>query len=132
MCRSLLCVLTVVTCLFAAALKDILKQQKSVEFLIKKRPFQHLVCKIIIEYEEESTGNLCIQAEVLKALQEAAEMYLVNLYEDSVDVSIIAKRVTLFPDDMWLVQRLRRSQWKSLATYAPCNPFLNVCTHACI
>jgi len=85
-----------------------------------------------MEYEDESTGTLRIQAEALKALQEAAEMYLVNLYEDSVDVSITAKRVTLFPDDMRLVQRLRRSQWKSLATYAPRNPFPNVCTRAFI
>ena len=85
-----------------------------------------------MEYEDESTGNLCIQAKALKALQKAAEMYLVNLYEDSVDVSIIAKRVTLFPDDMWLVQRLRKSQWKLLATYVPRNPFPNVCTCACI
>jgi len=125
-CRLLLCMLTVVTCLFA--IKDILK---SVEFLIKKRPFQCLVCEIMMEYKDESTGNLCIQAEVLKALQEAAEMYLVNHYKDSVDVSIIAKRVTLFPDNMRLVQRLRKSQWKLLATYVPHNPFSNVCTRAC-
>jgi len=41
------------------------------------------------------------------ALQEAAEAYLVTLFEDSLLCAIHAKRVTLMPKDMILARRIR-------------------------
>lgn len=48
-----------------------------------------------------------IQASALEALQEAAEMYLVQFFEDSVLLALHAKRVTLMRNDMILMRRLR-------------------------
>jgi histone H3 len=41
------------------------------------------------------------------ALQEAAEAYLVCLFEDTNICAIHAKRVTIMPKDMQLVMRIR-------------------------
>ena len=41
------------------------------------------------------------------ALQEAAEAYLVRLFEDSNLAAIHAKRVTIMPKDIQLARRLR-------------------------
>jgi len=47
------------------------------------------------------------QSQALMALQEAAEAYLVNLFEDTNYAAIHAKRVTIMQRDMQLVRRLR-------------------------
>jgi histone H3 len=41
------------------------------------------------------------------ALQEAAEVYLVGLFEDTNLAALHAKRVTIMPKDMHLARRLR-------------------------
>ena len=51
-----------------------------------------------------------IQAEALEALQEAAEAYLVHLFEDANLCVIHAKRVTLMPRDIQLARRIRGSR----------------------
>ena len=43
----------------------------------------------------------------LTAIQEAAEAYLVSLFEDTQLCAVHAKRVTIMPTDMQLVRRLR-------------------------
>lgn len=48
-----------------------------------------------------------IQSQALEALQEATEIYLVQFFEDSILLSLHAKRVTLYPQDMRLVRRIR-------------------------
>jgi histone H3/H4 len=40
------------------------------------------------------------------ALQEAAEAYLVRLFEDTNLLAILAKRVTIMPRDMQLARRI--------------------------
>jgi len=45
-------------------------------------------------------------------VQWAAEMYLVGLMEDSNDLAIHAKRVTIMPSDMQLAKRLRGDEHK--------------------
>lgn len=47
------------------------------------------------------------QSSALAALQEAAEAYLVSLFEDTNMAAIHAKRVTIMPKDMALARRLR-------------------------
>ncbi|KAJ0703970.1 putative transcription factor Hap3/NF-YB family [Helianthus annuus] len=46
------------------------------------------------------------QAEALQALQEAAEDYIIQLFEDSMLCAIHAKRVTLMKKDWELARRL--------------------------
>ncbi|KAI8854276.1 histone H3 type 1 [Chytridium lagenaria] len=62
--------------------------------LIRKLPFQRLT-------------DLRFQSSAIGALQEAAEAYLVGLFEDTNLAAIHAKRVTIQPKDIQLARRLR-------------------------
>lgn len=59
------------------ALREIRRYQKSTELLIRKLPFQRLVREIAQDYKAE----LRFQSSAIGALQEAAEAYLVSLFE---------------------------------------------------
>jgi histone H3/H4 len=59
-----------------------------------------------IVYEQENFF-LRIQALALEALQEAAEMYVVQFFEDSLLCAVHAKRVTLMASDLQLARRIR-------------------------
>ncbi|KAL0227516.1 hypothetical protein RCL1_003660 [Eukaryota sp. TZLM3-RCL] len=85
------------------ALREIRKYQKSTELLIRKLPFQRLVREIAQEFK----GELRFQASGIQALQEAAEAYLVGLFEDTNLCAIHAKRVTIMPKDMNLAKCIR-------------------------
>ena len=85
------------------ALREIRKYQKSTELLIRKMPFQRLVREIAQDHKTD----LRFQSAALGALQEAAEAYLVALFEDTNLCAIHAKRVTIMPKDMQLARRIR-------------------------
>nr|PNR30401.1 hypothetical protein PHYPA_026717 [Physcomitrium patens] len=85
------------------ALRGIRKFQKSTELLIRKLPFQRLVREIAQDFK---TG-LRFQSHAVLALQEAAEAYLVGLFEDTNLCAIHAKRVTIMPKDIQLARRIR-------------------------
>uniref|UniRef100_A0AC34RAA2 Histone H2A/H2B/H3 domain-containing protein n=1 Tax=Panagrolaimus sp. JU765 TaxID=591449 RepID=A0AC34RAA2_9BILA len=85
------------------ALREIRQYQKSRELLIRKIPFQHLVEEIAL-----SLGTKCrFQSAAVGALQEAAEAYLVGLFEDTNLCAIHAKRITIMPRDLQLARRIR-------------------------
>ena len=52
-------------------------------------------------------GDLRFQSAAINALQEAAEAYLVTLFEDSFLCTLHARRLTLMPQDMALARRIR-------------------------
>jgi len=85
------------------ALREIRKYQKSTELLIRKAPFQRLVREVAQDFKTD----VRFQSQAVLALQEAAEAYLVGLYEDSNACAIHAKRVTVMPKDMMLAKRIR-------------------------
>lgn len=85
------------------ALREIRKFQKSTDLLIRKLPFQRLVREIAQEYK----SDLRFQSQAVLALQEAAEAYLVGLFEDTNLCAIHAKRVTIMPKDITLARRIR-------------------------
>jgi len=85
------------------AMKEIRKYQKSTELLIRKLPFQRLVKEIAQDYKTD----LRFQSSAVLALQEAAEAYLVGLFEDTNLCAIHAKRVTIMPKDLALARRIR-------------------------
>lgn len=85
------------------ALREIRRYQKSTELLIRKLPFQRLVREIA----QDNKADLRFQSTAIAALQEAAESYLVTLFEDTNLCAIHAKRVTIFPRDMQLARRIR-------------------------
>ncbi|CAM0904404.1 unnamed protein product [Alopecurus aequalis] len=116
------------------ALREIRKYQKSTELLIRKLPFQRLVREIAQDFKvtfvhsvfvlllcQLSTSivilfchpvlfvqtDLRFQSHAVLALQEAAEAYLVGLFEDTNLCAIHAKRVTIMPKDIQLARRIR-------------------------
>ncbi|RWS30907.1 histone H3 variant-like protein [Leptotrombidium deliense] len=86
------------------ALREIRRYQKSVENLIPRMPFQRLVREIT---QSLSVENIRYQTAALMALQEAAEAYIVNLFENTNLLAIHARRVTIMPRDMQLALRIR-------------------------
>jgi histone H3 len=91
--------------IFLVALREIRKYQKSTELLIRKRPFGRLVREIMEDIAPVHINR--IAAPALEALQEAAEAYIVGLFEDANLVSVHCKRVTVLPKDMRLARRIR-------------------------
>lgn len=85
------------------ALREIRRFQKSTEPLIRKLPFQRLVREIGQDFKTD----LRFQTAAVGALQEAAEAYLVGLFEDTNLCAIHAKRVTIMPKDIQLARRIR-------------------------
>ena len=85
------------------ALREIRKFQKSTDLLIKKLPFQRVVKEIAGNFN----SNLRFQSQAILALQEAAEAYIVDLFEDTNLCAIHAKRVTIMPKDMLLARKIR-------------------------
>merc|ERR1712183_656782 len=85
------------------ALREIRKYQKSTVLLIRKLPFQRLVREIAQDFKTD----LRFQSHAVLALQEAAEAYLVGLFEDTNLCAIHAKRVTIMPKDIQLARRIR-------------------------
>jgi len=89
------------------ALREIRFFQKSAQLLLRKSPFHRLVREIA---QNLWLTDLMWQASALEALQEAAESYLVGLFEDTNVVAINARRVTIFPRDMQVARRIRGQQ----------------------
>jgi histone H3 len=85
------------------ALREIRIYQKNTDLLMRKAPFQRLVREIACLMK----SDLRMQSTALLCLQEAAEAYLVGLFNDTNECAIHAKRVTIMPKDMQLARRIR-------------------------
>jgi histone H3 len=85
------------------ALREIRKYQKNTDLLMRKAPFQRLVREIACDIK----SDLRMQSTALLALQEAAEAYLVGLFNDTNECALHAKRVTIMPKDMQLARLIR-------------------------
>ena len=88
------------------ALREIRRYQKSTELLLRKLPFQRLAREVCNEITGIGNDKRWQSAAVI-ALQEAAEAYLIHLYEDTNLNAIHAKRITVMPKDMQLARRIR-------------------------
>ena len=84
------------------ALREIRHYQKSSALLIRKLPFQRLVREIAQDFKT----NLRFQSAAILCLQEAAEAYLVGLFEDTNLCAIHARRVTIARKDLQLARRI--------------------------
>ena len=102
------------------ALHEIRRYQQSTENLIKRTPFNKLIKEISQEYRICPDGpgtpsvQVHFQSTALAALQEAAENFLIGLFEDVNLLAIHAKRVTVMPRDIRLALRIRgdQAQWR--------------------
>lgn len=89
------------------ALREIRRYQKSTDLLVRKLPFQRLLREIA----QSIKPDLRFQSTAILAVQEAAEAYLVGLFEDTNLCAIHAKRVTIQPRDMQLARRIRGERY---------------------
>ncbi|KAJ8125158.1 hypothetical protein O1611_g8483 [Lasiodiplodia mahajangana] len=88
------------------ALREIRRLQNSTDLLMKKLPFSRVVREIALSLRPRDEG-MRWQSQAILALQEAAEAFLVHLFEDSNLCAIHAKRVTIMQKDIQLARRIR-------------------------
>ena len=101
-------------------LREIRRYQKSTECLIKRYPFQKLIREISQEYRVCPDGpgtpsvQVHFQSTAIAALQEAAENFIVGLFEDVTLLAVHAKRVTVIPRDIRLALQIKGDhyQWR--------------------
>lgn len=62
---------------------------------------------MVREIAQEWKQEVRFQSQAVLALQEAAEAYLVSLFEDTNLCAIHAKRVTIMSKDLQLAKRIR-------------------------
>lgn len=90
------------------ALREIRRYQKTTENLICKQPFQRLVREIAHELKNtQLERDFRFTKTAIEAIQEAAESYLVLLFEDVNLLAIHSKRITIQPRDIQLARRIR-------------------------
>lgn len=89
----------------AKALREIKRYQKTTELLLPRASFKRVVQEIT--QDKIMATDIRFRAGAMAALQEAAESYLTNIFEDLQLIAIHAKRVTLQPKDLVLASRLR-------------------------
>lgn len=85
------------------ALREIRWYQKNTFPLIPKLPFERLVREI----GQILKAGLRFQSSAIDVLQEAAEVFLVELFQDANLFAIHAKRVTVMREDFLLAKRIR-------------------------
>ena len=85
------------------ALREIKRYQRSTDLIIPKLSFQRLVREIAQDLRPDTRW----QSAALLALQEAAEAYLVETFENTNLCCIHAKRVTISDKDIKLARRIR-------------------------
>ncbi|RKU41007.1 centromeric DNA-binding histone H3-like protein cse4 [Coniochaeta pulveracea] len=88
------------------ALREIRKYQNSTDLLLRKLPFARLVREIALTVRPRDEG-MRWQSQAILALQEAAEAFLIHLFEDTNLCAIHAKRVTIMQKDIQLARRIR-------------------------
>ncbi|KAJ6151078.1 centromere protein Cse4 [Penicillium chermesinum] len=90
------------------ALKEIRRYQRSYDLLIAKLPFARLVREVALDLLPADVGSeLRWQSHAIQALQEAAEAFMVHLFEDTNLCALHAKRVTIMQKDIQLARRIR-------------------------
>ena len=89
----------------SVSLREIRKYQKSTELLMRKLSFQRLVRGIAMELKPE----MRFQASALLAIQEAAEAFVVKMFEWTNECALHGKRVTIQVRDMKLAATLASS-----------------------
>jgi histone H3 len=81
------------------ALREIQNFQKNTDLLIRKAPFQHLVCEIALKFGK---SDLRMQSTAVLALQEAVEYFMVDVFSNTNLCTMHSKRVTIMKKDMVL------------------------------
>jgi histone H3 len=86
------------------ALREIQKFQKNTYLLIRKTPFQRLVCEIALKFGK---SDLRMNSTAVLALQEATEYFMVDVFSNTNLCVMHGKRVTIMKKDMVLACRIQ-------------------------
>ena len=86
------------------ALQEIRYYQTTQENLIGRLPFQRVIRELTLKHAGQ---DMRWSELALRALQEAAETYVVGLFEDATLCTVHAKRTTLMKDDILVARRIR-------------------------
>ncbi|GBG82356.1 hypothetical protein CBR_g34640 [Chara braunii] len=93
-----------------ATLSEIRKLQRSTDLCLTFSPFLRLV-REVVEQDIAPGMGVRFQMTAVRALLEAAKAYLVANFENTNEVAIHSKRVTIQVKDMRLVDRLSKPRW---------------------
>lgn len=85
------------------ASKGIRRYQKNTHLILRKLPFQRMVREI----GTEMLAGCRFQSTAILVIQEAAEAFLVSLFEDSGLIALKSRRLTVMPRDLHLAIRIR-------------------------
>jgi len=77
-------------------LREIKKIQKTTKLLIQKSPFKRLVKEITMDY----TPGIIYQKTALEALQEAAEVYIIDIFQNANKQAKYGNRKTITVGDV--------------------------------
>ena len=106
------------------ALREIRQYQRSTENLIKKTPFQKLIREISQEYRICPDGpgtpsvQVHFQSTAIAALHEAADNFIVGLFEDVNLLAVHTRHVTIMPRDICLALRIRGDHYQWQISFA--------------
>lgn len=89
------------------ALKQIKYYQSTTTNLIQALPFQRIVREIADSFNSDPNNAYKFQEQALIVLQTAVEAYMVGLFADVNLAAIHAKRVTIKPEDLHFVRKIR-------------------------
>eukprot|EP00727_Mastigamoeba_balamuthi_P000132 m51a1_g10115 putative histone h3 (148) ;mRNA; r:27585-28187 len=85
------------------ALQEVRRLRKTTGLLLPRLPFARLVRDVTLYFRDDVRWT----AGALEALQESAEIYLTELFEDAYLCALHGKRVTLMVRDIQLARRIR-------------------------
>jgi histone H3 len=90
------------------ALREIRQYQRSTDHIVRKAPFMRVVREILTdEARHRLVREVRIQSDAVEALHEAAEAFMVSVFEDTNLCARHGNRSTVMPKDMQLAMRLR-------------------------
>lgn len=84
-------------------LKEIERYRNSTALILPRTTFQRIVLELLATEKQDYR----IHCEAISAIREAAEAYLVGLFEDTNLCAVHAKRATITPRDISLARRIR-------------------------
>eukprot|EP01061_Rhynchopus_euleeides_P034297 TRINITY_DN5806_c0_g1_i1.p2 TRINITY_DN5806_c0_g1~~TRINITY_DN5806_c0_g1_i1.p2 ORF type:complete len:144 (+),score=75.85 TRINITY_DN5806_c0_g1_i1:64-495(+) len=85
------------------ALREIKQLQKGTQLLIQKAPFQRMVREVMDTLKQD----MRFRPSALEAMQEAAEQYIIGVFEGAVILQLHRKKKTLVQKDLHYTMRIR-------------------------
>jgi len=84
-------------------LEEIRAEQRKTDLCIDRKAFH----RIFREIAQDFSPEIAIHESASEALQEAAEAYMINLFEEANLIAVSGKRKYIIPNDLQLVRRIR-------------------------